>query len=77
VYPTPTCAAGKVHVNVNVGGVIVMVAACVAVCAGAPPSVTKTVNVTVPAAVGVPVTAPVAELIFTPAGNAPTLIEYV
>jgi len=50
-----------------------MLVACVAVCAGDPLSVTFAVNETVPAVVGVPVTAPVVALIVNPAGSAPTV----
>jgi hypothetical protein len=77
VYTTFTRApAGKLQVNVKMAGATAKLAiARVAVCAGAPLSVTFTVNDVVPAVLGIPVMAPVDGFKFNPAGNAPALIE--
>ena len=62
------------HVSVNVAAATAILVACIAVTDAL--SVTNTVNETVPALVGDPVTTPVDEFIPNPAGSAPTLTEY-
>ena len=58
-------------------GAIVMVWGCVAVKAGALESATCTVKLNVPAAVGVPVIAPVAGAITRPGGRVPAVTDQV
>lgn len=71
LYAVPTVPFGRLVVETASAALIVIVSALVTVCAGEPESVAFTVKFAVPAAVGVPVMAPVAAFKFNPAGNAP------
>src|SRR5271165_6242107 len=72
-YPTPTCPfANDAVVIVSVGDAIVIDSAAVFDTAGTSESVTFTVKFVVPAAVGVPLIAPVDAFSVNPAGRLPT-----
>ncbi len=72
----PVVGAGIV-VGAAQSGAIVMVWACVAVKLGCVESTTITVKSKVPAAVGVPVIAPVAGSIVRPGGKVPAVTDQV
>ena len=73
LYGTPTVPSGSVFVSERVAGAIVIVSFALAFCAGLPPSVTVTRTVTLPATVGVPLTAHPERL--SPAGRAPVIAQ--
>ena len=77
LYAEPTVPPGKLVVEIANGELTVIVRAFVAVCAGVPESVAFTVKLAVPAAVGVPVIAPVLALSVSPAGSAPEAMDQV
>jgi hypothetical protein len=78
-YAVPTVPPASVVVeNVIAGGAATpIVNVCVALAAGDPESFTVTVNVTLPAAVGVPVIAPVDAFKLKPGGNVPVVTVHV
>jgi hypothetical protein len=79
VYAVPTVPPASVVVeNVIAGGAATpIVNVCVALAAGDPESFTVTVNVTLPAAVGVPVIAPVDAFRLSPGGSVPVVTVHV
>ena len=77
-YVVPTIPFGKLAVVIaSVAGLMEMVRAFVAVCAGEEESVAFTVKLLAPAVVGVPLIVPVLELRARPAGREPTLTDQV
>ena len=64
-------------VMVSAGGSMVIDSACVSVCGGLSLSVTCTVKLEVPAAVGVPLIWPVEALIDSPEGSVPEETDQV
>ncbi len=80
LYAVPCCPLGSEAVVILIGvaaAATAMLKDFVAVClVGAVESVTLTVNVNVPEAVGVPLTCPVAVFRFSPAGRTPELIDH-
>ena len=67
---------GETEVIVGAAATMVMLKALVAVCAGVPASVTRTVKLKVPAAVGVPEMTPL-PLSVNPVGSVPLAIDQV
>ena len=70
-YELPTVPFGKVPVITSGAGAIVIVSLPLVLCAGLPESVTFTVIVELPAAVGVPLT--VHPVRVSPAGSVPVI----
>src|SRR4051794_40264320 len=71
LYGTPTVPFGSVFVIERAAGAMLIVSLALTFCAGLPPSVTVTSTVTLPATVGVPLTAHAVRL--SPAGRAPVM----
>jgi hypothetical protein len=74
LYATPTVPFGSVFVMFRALGAITIVSFALMLCVGLLESVTFTVTVELPAAVGIPLTAQPVRLI--PAGSVPAVIEH-